>query len=448
MKDMMKKIVRIVRVLTLSLALLALGVGTVLAQSSLSIDIYGPGQSQVNLVMAQPLGLSGAPLPAQGPKLQDLINKALAVLPFLKVHPGNEILGGDSLTGVTAPDIDFKRFRLGQIDLLVTSGWKPGAGGLSDVEMRAYEVYTQRLVLGRAYENVKDSDLQAVAIRFVADLMEALTGQGDFFLASLAFEKRQGKNKEIWTVGPMGNNLHALTRLGALALSPSWSADGSKLVFTYNDGQRHNLGLLDVGSGQVRKIHLPGDIVISPNFMPNGRVAVALNLQGSSDIYMLNESMTKVDRPLAQSWAIDVSPSFDRSGTKMAFVSSRLGGPQIFLADLAAGGSVQRMTFEGNYNTNPALSPDGTLLAFARMTGQGHRIFMQDLTTGQEKQLTFGPGNDEKPAWAPDGYFLAFTSSRAGGYKIYITTRHGDAPFLVPTGDGEATAPSWRAGKK
>lgn len=126
----------------------------------------------------------------------------------------------------------------------------------------------------------------------------------------------------------------------------------------------------------------------------------------------------------------------------MAFCSNRLGGPQIFLKDLRSG-TITRVSRNGGYNSEPTISPDGTLVAFSRLTSEGNRIFVQDLVTNIERQVTFGPGSDEQPAFAPDSYFLAFTSNRSGQKQIYLITRHGGEAKLVPTGAGEASFPRW-----
>ena len=70
---------------------------------------------------------------------------------------------------------------------------------------------------------------------------------------------------------------------------------------------------------------------------------------------------------------------------------------------------------------------------------------MQDLTTGTEQQISFGPGNDVLPSFAPDSYFIAFTSNRSGPNQIYLTTRHGGDAKKVPTGSGDASFPRWGA---
>lgn len=421
--------------------LLANGIGVpdARAQQTLSIDIFGPGQSQVNLVMAKPLSLvSDQSPPPEAALLADHLRTYLGFMPFLRLIPGSQVLGGDEMAGVTAQDMDFRRFRLERVDLVLTSGWQPGSGS---VELRVYETFEQRLLLGKAYSGVTPDELSEVAARFCADLMAELTGQGDFFRSTLAVVKTHGENKEIWEASPLGQGMRQLTRLDGISMSPSWSSDGRRLVFTLIADGRHYLAILNRESGDVRRVQLPGNSVISPVFNAQDELFVSLNPEGRPDIYQLTSDL-RMGARIAQSWAIDISPTFDASGEKMAFVSSRLGNPHIFVMNISTG-DVRRVTYDGTYNTNPSISPDGRMVVFSRQTSEGHRIFVHDLLTGRERQLTFGPRNDVSPAWAPDSFFIAFSSNRTGEYKIYLTTRHGDEPRMAPLGEGEFGSPAW-----
>jgi len=125
----------------------------------------------------------------------------------------------------------------------------------------------------------------------------------------------------------------------------------------------------------------------------------------------------------------------------MAYVSDQSGSPNIYLLNMSSGAS-QRITKFG-YNTNPSISPDGAFIAFTRQLGGAQKVFVYELATGQERQITGGGGTDENPSFAPDGYFIAFSSTRGGEKKIYITTIHGAAPVMIPTGSGPARMPSW-----
>lgn len=417
------------------------------AEAAMQINIYGASENVISLSMAAPLKSAAQPATALGPQLNKAIEDDLKFLPFMRLVDSGAVLGGTTLQGYQPPDIDFKRFQLAQADLLITAGWPGGDGNNSTVELRLYETSSGNFIFGNSYSKVSKGEIYNVADRFCADLMNALTGHGDFFLSTLAFVKQSGKYKrDVWLVKPTGRELRQITNIPGQAMSPSWSMDGRFVVFSHIDDQSHALGVWDRLSNRVQRIRFPGNTVIGPSFMPNNKVAVSLSTGNYPDIFLLSHTFQK-ERTLEASSAINVSPSFDATGTKMVFTSSRMGGPQIFLKDLSSG-SVSRVSKQGNYNTEPSISPDGTLVAFSRLTSGGHRIFVQDLVTGEERQVTFGPGSDEQPAFAPDSYFLAFTSTRAGGKGIYLITRHGGDAKRIPTGGGDASFPRWGAIKK
>lgn len=402
---------------------------------AVTIDIYGPGQNKMNMALAQPLGPDGATAPAPAAELQKLIRENLQILPFLDLIAPESIIGGDKLAGVTLEDVDFKRFQLVGADLLLTSGWNPEG---TAVELRVLQVFTKRQLVGKSYSGLTARQLPEVADRFCAAFMEALTGHGEFFRSTLALVKKVGENKNVYTVRPTGRDLRPITNLKGYCLSPTWSKDGRYIAFTYIDDRKHSLGVADLDTGKVTTQAYKGRSVISPAFTAGNKIAVSMSEGENPNIVLLDANL-KIERTLIKSNSIDVSPSFDQSGSTLAFVSDRFGGPQIFIA---AGGGANRVTYEGSYNTDPSLSPTGDKVVFTRRTPQGYRIFAMDLTSGKERQISFGPGNDEQPAFAPDGYFVAFTSTRNGPKQIYLTTRHGDPAVRIPTG-GDGSFPAW-----
>ncbi|WP_462325028.1 hypothetical protein [Desulfoplanes sp.] len=420
------------------------------AESAVSIDIYGPGQTRVRFYQADPLGMDRKPiaeLPERLEKLETALRTNLGFLPFFDFVTTPDILGGGDLGGFRARDMDFKKLQLSKVDLVLTTAWddRNGQGGASDsVELRVFETFTGRLVLGKAYYIQNDKQVPEVATRFCAALMKKLTGSDTFFTSRIAYVCRQGTFKEICLVSPQGNDLFQVTHFDGISLSPVWSSNGDKLAFSYLDGTGHRLAVWDRKSREIMKYDLPGHTCIGPAFDADDDLAISIDPFGNPDIYLLDPSykVKNLRSPLVQNRAIDISASFDRQGKRMAFVSSRYGNPHIFVLDLKTG-AVTRVTYEGTYNTCPNLSPDGRLLAFARRTDSGHRIFVTELATGTERQVTFGPGNDEDPAWSPDGYFLAFTSNRSGKYQLYVATKYGDNAKHIPTGPEDATAPAW-----
>jgi len=415
----------------------------VLAQDRLHINIYGPGQPKANLYLAPPSALGSAP---ERPderitEFRKALKSNLGYLPFIHEVKGTDILGGQKVDGVKGPDIDFKRFSLSQVDLLITTGWKRNMTGAVQVEIRAFEVFSSSMVVGRGYVLAKPEQIAKAANRFCADLMEHLTGKSSFFRSRLAFSRKQQGGKQICVSTPQGHFLEQITDLDGACMSPAWSFDGKSLVFSFVGQDRHELMIWDNTTGKLESVLLPGNTIISPTFRADGTLTVSIDPHGNPDIYDLTAD-NRLGSPLVRHWGIDISPDFERSGEKMVFVSSRLGNPHIFLLDLTTK-KVQRISYEGTYNTHPSISPNGRYVAYSRLTDQGHRIIVHDLKDNSEWQVTSGPGNDEDPAWGPDSYFLAFSSNRSGSYKIYVTTRHGYKPTQIPTGPGDATAPAW-----
>lgn len=392
-----------------------------------------PVAYMVGLVIADPIGES--PLKSS---LQQAVLYNLSYLPFVNIIDSKSVPGGANMPVASGPTLDMARFRMARADNLITTVWV----NAYQVEMRAYEVETGKFMFGTRLDTRNTPRIEDIADEFCAQFMEALTGRGDFFRATLAFSKAGGPTKkDIWIVRPTGRDLKQVTNVPGDAISPAWSHDGRFIIFSHIDERSHALGVWDSSTGRMQRLRFPGNTVIGPCFMPDNKVAVGLTDGQNPSIFLLNHSFRK-EKKLISSWGIDVSPSVDSSGTKMVFTSSRQGNPHVFLEDLNTKKTV-RVSQGGKYNTDPCISPDGTLVVYARQMGSGHRIFVHDLRTGREQQITFGPGSDEQPEFAPDSYFVAFTSTRAGKRQIYLTTRHGAEPKLIPTGKGDAAFPSW-----
>jgi D-alanyl-D-alanine carboxypeptidase len=96
----------------------------------------------------------------------------------------------------------------------------------------------------------------------------------------------------------------------------------------------------------------------------------------------------------------------------------------------------------------PAVSPDGTRLAFSSDGGNlaaGHEIVVSDLRGAHRRVLTHNDVNDGRPAWAPDGERLVFSSDRSGAREIFVMRADGGEPEQLTTdaGSGANTAPSF-----
>jgi eukaryotic-like serine/threonine-protein kinase len=89
-----------------------------------------------------------------------------------------------------------------------------------------------------------------------------------------------------------------------------------------------------------------------------------------------------------------------------------------------------QLTRDTGLTIDPAVSPDGKLLAYASdRRGQGNLdIWIRQVAGGEPLRLTDDPADDREPAFSPDGTAIVF--SRAGG-GIYIVSALGGPARLI-----------------
>jgi Tol biopolymer transport system component len=137
----------------------------------------------------------------------------------------------------------------------------------------------------------------------------------------------------------------------------------------------------------------------------------------------------------------DSEPSFAPDGRTVAFRSTRLGPPAIWLCR-PDGSGLRRLTppdEERSWRGDLAWSPDGQWIAYARI-GRRADILVISVLGGVPRRFTSHPAEDREPAWSPDGRWIYFVSRRDGGSHIWRRSWAGGAPERVSALEG--TQPS------
>jgi hypothetical protein len=113
------------------------------------------------------------------------------------------------------------------------------------------------------------------------------------------------------------------------------------------------------------------------------------------------------------------------------------GAAQLFRVP-ATGGALEQITTGSNGATQPAFSPDGSRIAFARL---GTGIFVVNLDGTGLRRLTTGV-RDTFPVWSPDGRRIAFLRTYRKDWRLYVMSATGAAPRRLAQAP-PAGRPSW-----
>lgn len=129
--------------------------------------------------------------------------------------------------------------------------------------------------------------------------------------------------------------------------------------------------------------------------------------------------------------------SGEPSGQDLYSPSARSGGMQL--------PGVSRVTFsdEGG-DSDPAISPDGTRIAFSSTHHTPTSdIYIKSLNGRVITQLTSDAADDGMPAFSPDGARIAFASNRSGNWDIYVMPATGGKAVRVTEDPSDELSPSW-----
>jgi eukaryotic-like serine/threonine-protein kinase len=105
-----------------------------------------------------------------------------------------------------------------------------------------------------------------------------------------------------------------------------------------------------------------------------------------------------------------------------------------------------RMTSDSGLTSFPAVSPDGSLVAYASdRGGEGNLdIWVQQMAGAEPIQLTRGKADEYEPVFAPDGSRIAFRSEADGGGLYLVSALGGEPRRLVQSGRSARFSPDGR----
>lgn len=221
-------------------------------------------------------------------------------------------------------------------------------------------------------------------------------------------------NAEIWVVDSDGTNELPITLTSEFEDWPSWSADGTRVMFvrsTISGGTivRSEIAIRDVGRDARFLAPSEDQIVIRRDADPGN-------------------------------WAPGFVPTWSPDGSLVAFTSDMDGTEQLYTIRVDGSGLTKLTTMGAS--GRPAWSPDSSTIAFREDRIDGC-IWLVDAVGSEPRSISTGDCTDGPLAWSPDGTMIAW----AGGGEtaaIRVVDIDGTNPRQL-TGDDLYGDLSWSA---
>jgi TolB protein len=244
----------------------------------------------------------------------------------------------------------------------------------------------------------------------VADYVyEQLTGEPGFFSTRLAYVRKEAGRQVLIIADSDGENAQPALRSSQPIISLAWSPDGNKLAYVSFESGKAVVYVHELQTGRRTVVANYRGSNSAPAWSPDGkRLAVVLTKDGSSQVYVINADGSS-PRRVSRANAINTEPSFSADGKTIYFTSDRGGSAQIYKVAADASSPPERISFTGNFNARPMVSPDGRLLAFVARREGKFVIGVRNLESGEERLVSTGP-KDDSPSFAPNSRWIIFSS--------------------------------------
>lgn len=272
----------------------------------------------------------------------------------------------------------------------------------------------------------------------------------------IAFAGDQTGRFEIYRMRQNGTHVRRLTHTvaGKNSIFSDWSPDGRWIAFDSDRRGNVELFVMNRNGGQLRQVTHNGQFNGDPSFSPDGSRLVfehASNGSCCSNIYSIRldgTGLRKLTHFAKETFASE--PEYSPDGRWIAFMKFPPGGSRaaIFLIR-ANGGDLHRVTRQWLDAGHPSWSPDGSRLIFNdKFTQQVGDIFTIRANGTGLTRLTFVQGlgqADFRPDYSPDGTKIVFNHVAEGGpLSVWVMHADGSGKHRISKPYIEtALAPRW-----
>jgi len=236
-----------------------------------------------------------------------------------------------------------------------------------------------------------------------------------------------------------------LLPLALLVSSPAWPAaaspDGKQIAYSFI-GNPENIYVSDANGENIKDVVVRSQRDFRPEWSPDGSHIVFTSVIDNTHVIMRVDPDGKNLRQTSALSDAAGDPDYSPDGRQLIYFSDEPRPRDLFVRDIESGHDKQLTATSDFDEMSPRWAPDGRHVAFvgkAKVEGAESDIWSLDVETGERINLTATSSVGEfHPDWSHDGAKLVYVRVSDGKFDVAIRYVESGKERVIASGNGIA----------
>lgn len=201
-----------------------------------------------------------------------------------------------------------------------------------------------------------------------------------------------------------------------------------------------------VSADGARKVahEFASDIIVKFGGEPltASRIYFISDRTGFKEVWSMNPDGSE-QKQITSYRSITTTPAVSLDGSKLAFTTYARVNPSIYVHSLETGRRLPFYNQVASMNGMPAFTPDGKRILYSSSASGYAQIYSANVDGSGLERLTQSRAVEVEPKVSPNGNEVVFVSGRAGTPQIYKMNLDGANVERLTPGEGQCANPAW-----
>jgi TolB protein len=228
-----------------------------------------------------------------------------------------------------------------------------------------------------------------------------------------------------------------------LTAATSNGISNTRIAYVSKKGDAQEISLMDYDGYNPTQFTNNGSLNLFPNWAPDNSKLAFVSYRPNPEVVIYSTvDGARLPFPMANSLAS--TPAISPNGTDIAFTRRTAGGNSNIFVSALDGSRLRNLTNTRANETSPTWSPSGRQIAYISGEKAG-QVYIRDVDGTNECRILKEGGDSDAVSWSPDGRWLAFhwKPSRSNHYDIFVADAATGVIRQITSGNGSNESPSW-----